>query len=79
MASLALAGCATPHATGTCDRAGYWVGADEFEADAVRPEYLADLEDTFQLDLLTGEPTRGLIVWERLDDLERHCWATRAR
>ena len=78
LAMLGLGGCQKPGVTATCDRAAYWVGAEEFEVDMVREDYLASLEEAFALDPLSDAPRQGALAYRRLWDLERFCWALRA-
>jgi len=76
--TAANAGCAPAQPARSCDRSAHWIGASRFEEDAVRPSYLAALEEAFPIDPVTGDPLRGNVAWERLNQLERWCWQMRA-
>ncbi len=76
--SAALAGCATPMPEMECKRAAHWVGAEAFADDYQRPDYLASLERAFALDAV-ALPTRGGIVFFRLNYLERLCFQISGR
>jgi hypothetical protein len=44
----------------------------------MREEYLNDWIDVFEIDD-EGNPTKGLIVHTRANDLEKYCWQTRIK
>jgi hypothetical protein len=59
-------------ASGTCQRSEFWDGKE------MREEYLNDWIDVFEIDD-EGNPTKGLIVHTRANDLEKYCWQTRIK
>ena len=74
-ALLAGAGCATTEIPeGACRRGGYFVPG---EKDAT-PAYAAALHEMFDFDN-PNPTTASVLVYERLDFLERYCWARRVR
>ena len=71
VAPLCLAGCASSGSAGSCDRAKYFNGED------LKPAYLLDMVVTFRMSD-QGIPGRGMLTYQRLVELEKYCWQTRA-
>ncbi len=67
---LSSVGCA---GSGNCERAKYWI-----DQENMRSAYLDDWIDLFEVDE-EGNPTRGIVVHKRVDDLEKYCWQTRIK
>lgn len=69
-----LLGCQTVQIDTPCPRSRYWVPNEM----AAMPGYAQILRDAFEIDD-QGRPHRYPVLFERLDELERYCWAMRAR
>ncbi len=67
--ALSSVGCV---GSGNCERAEYW------DKKEMLPTYLDDWVDLFEVDE-EGNPTRGIVVHTRVNDLEKYCWQTRIK